>query len=101
MLTLEDQRYLLDFNNENAHVEEGMSKDKTEDAVISANVLKDSHLSLFPQYGLLGTICLAGNPSLWPASEKHRGYITIPTYLYRHSYVVYREAENRTPYPAF
>ena len=49
-----------------------MSKDKTEDTVISANVLKDSHLSLFPQYSLLGTICLAGKSSLWPASEKDR-----------------------------
>ena len=44
-----------------------MSKDKTGDTVISANVLEDAHLSLFPQIDFQGTIYLAGKSSLGPA----------------------------------
>lgn len=69
--TLEDQKYLLQSNDENGHFEEDMLKDNIEDAVIfSANVLESFDLSLLPQYGLLGTSCLAGQSSSWPASEK-------------------------------
>ena len=71
--TLEDQNYLLDSNDESGHLEEAILNDSIEDAVIfSANVLKTSDESLFPQYSLLGTRCLADQSSLWPASENDR-----------------------------
>ena len=71
--TIEDQKYLLDSNDGSGHLEEAIFIDSIEDAVIfSANVLKTSDQSLFPQYSLLGTRCLAGQSSLWPASENDR-----------------------------
>ena len=71
--TLEDQKYLLDSNDESGHLEEAIFKDSIGDAIIfSANVLKISDQSLFPQYSLLGECRLAGQSSSWPASEKDR-----------------------------
>ena len=71
--TLEDQKYLLNSNDESSHLEEAIFNDNIGDAVIfSADVLKASDESLFPQYSLLGTRCLAGQSSLWPALENDR-----------------------------
>lgn len=73
--TLEDQKHLLQSNDDNGHFEEELLKDNIEDAIIfSANVLETFDLSLLPQYGLLGTSCLAGRSSSWPASEKDRRF---------------------------
>ena len=71
--TFEDQKYLLDSNDESDHLEGAIFNDYIEDAVIfSANVLKTSDQSIFPQYSLLGECRLAGQSSLWPASENDR-----------------------------
>ena len=71
--TLEDQKYLLSSNDESGHLEEAILNDSIGDAVIfSADVLKASDESLFPQYSLLGTRCLAGQSSLWPAWDNDR-----------------------------
>ena len=71
--TLEDQKYLLNSNDESGHLEEALFNDNIGDAVIfSADVLKSSDESLFPQYSLLGTRCLAGQSSLWPAWDNDR-----------------------------
>ena len=71
--TIEDQKYLLDSSDGSGHLEEAIFNDSIEDAVIfSANVLKTSNQILFPQYSLMGTRCLAGQSSLWPAAENDR-----------------------------
>ena len=71
--TLEDQKYLLDSNDESGHLEEAIFNDSIGDAVIfSSNVLKTSDQRIFPQYSLLGECRLAGQSSLWPASENDR-----------------------------
>ena len=71
--TLEDQKYLLDSNDESNDLEAAIFNDNIEDAVIfSANVLKTSDQSLFPQYSLLGECRLAGQSSLGPASPNDR-----------------------------
>ena len=70
MPNFEDQKLLLQSDEEDDHFREETVKDDIEDAALfSGDVLKGYDQSLLPQHGLLGTTPLAKGTSLWSKSE--------------------------------